>query len=227
MSKQEMLVLSTKDRDRLKVLHEVKGRHLTQRAAAMLQLLLGNVGRAGGGVNALRGHSNIQGATDMAGVFDLLPGYLKVPNPTDANFDAYLKRITPKPSKSRPWQSMNYRENTPKFAVSSLKAMYALEGSKSFVLYDLKHCNRKDSPCKDLRPHPRNSPPKVPSGRTEHEWSFQSPCRWRPGLNRRVEQKARCRRSTRSIPTCRRPNGTNTASKKASRDFWTCSTASR
>src|SRR5271166_5796482 len=37
------------------------------RTAAILQLLLGNVGRAGGGVNALRGHSNIQGATDMAG----------------------------------------------------------------------------------------------------------------------------------------------------------------
>ncbi len=51
------------------------------RTAAMLQLLLGNVGRAGGGVNALRGHSNIQGATDMAGIFDNLPGYLKVPNP--------------------------------------------------------------------------------------------------------------------------------------------------
>src|SRR5712691_11820163 len=49
------------------------------RTAAMLQLLLGNVGRAGGGVNALRGHSNIQGATDMAGVFDILPGYLKMP----------------------------------------------------------------------------------------------------------------------------------------------------
>ena len=50
------------------------------RTAAMLQLLLGNVGRAGGGVNALRGHSNIQGATDMAGTFDNLPGYLKVPD---------------------------------------------------------------------------------------------------------------------------------------------------
>jgi formate dehydrogenase major subunit len=37
------------------------------RSAAMLQLLLGNVGRPGGGVNALRGHSNIQGATDMGG----------------------------------------------------------------------------------------------------------------------------------------------------------------
>jgi len=96
----------------------------TIRAAAMLQLLLGNVGRAGGGVNALRGHSNIQGATDMAGVFDLLPGYLKVPNPSDANFDAYLKRITPKPSKPDPWTSMNYWSNTPQFAVSFLKAMY-------------------------------------------------------------------------------------------------------
>ncbi len=47
------------------------------RTAAMLQLLMGNVGRAGGGVNALRGHSNIQGATDMAGIFDILPGYLE------------------------------------------------------------------------------------------------------------------------------------------------------
>ncbi len=51
------------------------------RTAAILQLLLGNVGRAGGGVNALRGHCNIQGATDMGGVFDIFPGYLKIPAP--------------------------------------------------------------------------------------------------------------------------------------------------
>src|SRR2546422_7653993 len=49
------------------------------RAAAMLQLLLGNVGRAGGGVNAFRGHSNIQGATDTAGNTEILPGDLKTP----------------------------------------------------------------------------------------------------------------------------------------------------
>src|SRR5204862_38736 len=49
------------------------------RTAAMLQLLLGNVGRPGGGVNALRGHSNIQGATDMGGNTEILPGYLKTP----------------------------------------------------------------------------------------------------------------------------------------------------
>src|ERR1700719_2475828 len=94
------------------------------RTAAMIQLLLGNVGRAGGGVNALRGHSNIQGATDMAGVFDILPGYLKMPNPADADFKTYLARITPKAAKPGPWDSFNYWSNTPKFAVSFLKAMY-------------------------------------------------------------------------------------------------------
>src|SRR6202158_6022564 len=94
------------------------------RTAAMLQLLLGNVGRAGGGVNALRGHSNIQGATDMAGLFDNLPGYLKVPTPADADFAAYTKRITPTASKPSEWNSFNYWANTPKFAVSFLKTMY-------------------------------------------------------------------------------------------------------
>src|SRR6266852_88402 len=100
------------------------------RTAAMLQLLLGNVGRAGGGVNALRGHSNIQGATDMAGVFDILPGYLKMPNPTDTDFAAYLKRITPTAAKPDPWDSFNYWSNTPKFATSFLKAMYGPAATK-------------------------------------------------------------------------------------------------
>jgi formate dehydrogenase major subunit len=94
------------------------------RTAAMLQLLLGNVGRAGGGVNALRGHSNIQGATDMAGVFDILPGYLKMPNPDDTDLATYLKRTTPTPSKPSEWDSYNYWSNTPRFAVSFLKSMY-------------------------------------------------------------------------------------------------------
>ena len=95
------------------------------RTAAMMQLLLGNVGRAGGGMNALRGHSNIQGATDLAGIFDILPGYLKVPNPaTDKDFQSYIERSTPKSSKPAPWDSFNYWSNTPKFAVSFLKAMY-------------------------------------------------------------------------------------------------------
>ena len=100
------------------------------RTAAMLQLLLGNVGRAGGGVNALRGHSNIQGATDMAGLFDSLPGYLKVPTPGDGSFDAWMKRITPTPSKPAEWESFNYWGNTPKFVVSLLKMFYGDAATK-------------------------------------------------------------------------------------------------
>jgi formate dehydrogenase major subunit len=100
------------------------------RTAAMLQLLLGNVGRAGGGVNALRGHSNIQGATDMAGVFDTLPGYLKVPTPADTSFDAWMNRITPTASKPAPWDSFNYYSNTPKFAASHLKALFGDAATK-------------------------------------------------------------------------------------------------
>ncbi len=100
------------------------------RTAAVLQLLMGNIGRAGGGVNALRGHSNIQGATDMAGIFDNLPGYLKVPTPADADLAAYVKRITPTESKPDPWNSMNYWSNTSKFVVSFLKAMYGPAATK-------------------------------------------------------------------------------------------------
>ena len=100
------------------------------RAAAMVQLLMGNVGRAGGGVNALRGHSNIQGATDLAGIFDILPGYLKMPSPNDADFATYAKRSTPTSSKPAPWDSFNYWSNTPKFAVSFLKAMYGDAATK-------------------------------------------------------------------------------------------------
>ena len=100
------------------------------RTAAMLQLLMGNVGRAGGGVNALRGHSNIQGATDMAGIFDILPGYLKVPAPADKDLKTYLDRITPKPAKPKEWDSFNYWSNTPKFMVSFLKAMYGNNATK-------------------------------------------------------------------------------------------------
>jgi formate dehydrogenase major subunit len=100
------------------------------RAAAMLQLMLGNIGRAGGGINALRGHSNIQGATDMGGVFDIWPGYLKAPNPTDVDLATYLKRVTPTTSKPAQWDSFNYWSNTPKFAVSFMKALYGDAATK-------------------------------------------------------------------------------------------------
>ena len=50
------------------------------RAASILQLLLGNIGRPGGGIMALRGHASIQGSTDIPTLFDMLPGYLRMPH---------------------------------------------------------------------------------------------------------------------------------------------------
>ena len=117
------------------------------RTAAILQLLLGDVGRAGGGVNALRGHSNIQGATDMGGVFDIFPGYLKIPAPADADLASYLERTTPTSSKPTEWESFNYWSNTPKFTVSFLKALYGDSATREndFNFHYLPKIDRKFS----------------------------------------------------------------------------------
>ncbi len=97
------------------------------RAMAMIQLLLGNVGMAGGGVNALRGHSNIQGLTDLGLLSDLLPGYLTVPKENDEDLKSYLERRTLKPL--RPGQ-MSYWQNYPKFFVSLQKAWFGKAATK-------------------------------------------------------------------------------------------------
>jgi formate dehydrogenase major subunit len=97
------------------------------RTAAILQLLLGNVGRPGGGVNAFRGHSNIQGATDTAGTFEILPGYLKTPTGAWASLEDYLDANTPRPLLAA---SMNYWQNTPKFMVSLLKSAWGRAATK-------------------------------------------------------------------------------------------------
>ena len=100
------------------------------RTAAILQLLLGNVGRPGGGVNALRGHSNIQGATDMGGTFDILPGYLRTPSSAMPTLKDYLEQVTPTTLNRTPWPSMNYWQNYPKFAVSYLKTLWGAKATK-------------------------------------------------------------------------------------------------
>jgi formate dehydrogenase major subunit len=100
------------------------------RAAAMLQLLLGNVGRPGGGVNAFRGHSNIQGATDTAGTFEILPGYLKTPTGPLTNLKEYYENAVPTTLNKQAWASMNYWVNYPKFMVSLLKAQYGKAATK-------------------------------------------------------------------------------------------------
>jgi formate dehydrogenase major subunit len=64
------------------------------RAASILQLLLGNIGRPGGGIMALRGHASIQGSTDIPTLYNLLPGYLQMPHAhTHDDLDSYLKDV--------------------------------------------------------------------------------------------------------------------------------------
>jgi formate dehydrogenase major subunit len=66
------------------------------RAASILQLLLGNIGRPGGGIMALRGHASIQGSTDIPTLFNILPGYLPMPEADrHPNLDEYLLDVTP------------------------------------------------------------------------------------------------------------------------------------
>jgi formate dehydrogenase major subunit len=85
------------------------------RAAAILQTLLGNIGRPGGGIMALRGHAAIQGSTDTPTLYNLLPGYIQMPVETERDLAAYVdvnQALT------------GWWHNFPKYIVSLLKAWY-------------------------------------------------------------------------------------------------------
>jgi formate dehydrogenase major subunit len=91
------------------------------RAMAMIQLLLGNMGIAGGGVNALRGESNVQGSTDAGLLYHIWPGYLPSPTASVTNLAEYNKKFTPV---SKDPLSANWWQNRPKYVASYLKAMF-------------------------------------------------------------------------------------------------------
>ncbi len=87
------------------------------RTAGILQLLLGNMGRPGGGIMAMRGHSTIQGSTDLATLYDVLPGYLPQPaaDVQHETLDSYVEHEG---------LATGYWANFRKFIVSLLKAWY-------------------------------------------------------------------------------------------------------
>ena len=97
------------------------------RTMAMIQMLLGNVGRPGGGVNALRGHANVQGITDMCAYSEVLSGYMLSPTEADDTRENYLKVRTPKATRPN---SMNFPQNFPKWNTSLLKAYYGNNATK-------------------------------------------------------------------------------------------------
>ncbi|MEA2236851.1 MAG: formate dehydrogenase major subunit, partial [Thermoanaerobaculia bacterium] len=94
------------------------------RAAAILQLLLGNIGRPGGGIMALRGHASIQGSTDIPTLYDILPGYLPMPlhnADDDTNLAAWIKTHK---------SPAGWWNNIDKYIVSLLKAYYGDAATK-------------------------------------------------------------------------------------------------
>ena len=98
------------------------------RAMAIIQLLLGNIGIAGGGINALRGESNVQGSTDHGLLFDTLPGYLPTPRADQPDLAAYLATTRPKPWPDH--RSVDGDRRLNDYLVSYLKAIYGAAATR-------------------------------------------------------------------------------------------------
>jgi len=92
------------------------------RTMSIIQLLLGNIGLAGGGVNALRGESNVQGSTDHCLLFHILPGYLKTPQDNWTDLATYNESARPLTTGES--RSLNWWKKTPLYMASFLKSMY-------------------------------------------------------------------------------------------------------
>jgi formate dehydrogenase major subunit len=93
------------------------------RAASVLQLLLGNIGRPGGGILALRGHASIQGSTDIPTLYDILPGY--IPMPFFESDSGSLQQYIERHRSNAGWWS-----NFDKYIVSLLKAWYGEQATE-------------------------------------------------------------------------------------------------
>ncbi len=112
--------------------HHITGPQII-RAASIVQALLGNIGRPGGGILALRGHVSIQGSTDIPTLFDMLPGYLSMPRAKqDFSFEEYTKHEV---------ASSGWWSESKKYIVSLLKAWYG------------EHATKENDWCYDYVPH--------------------------------------------------------------------------
>ena len=97
------------------------------RAMTIIQQLLGNMGMAGGGINAMRGEANVQGSTDYGLLFHILPGYNPTPNAAWPDLATYIEKNTPTTKEP---QSVNWWANRNKYIVSYLKAIYGSAATK-------------------------------------------------------------------------------------------------
>ncbi len=97
------------------------------RTMTIIQQLLGNMGIAGGGINAMRGEANVQGSTDYGLLFHILPGYNPTPNASLVDLATYIDKNTPKTKEPR---SVNWWSNRNKYITSYLKAIYGTAATK-------------------------------------------------------------------------------------------------
>jgi formate dehydrogenase major subunit len=97
------------------------------RTFSIIQLLLGNMGMAGGGINAMRGESNVQGSTDYGLLFNVLPGYIGTPTASIVDLKTYNEKNTPKTKEPK---SVNWLGNKPKYVTSYLKAIFGDKATK-------------------------------------------------------------------------------------------------
>jgi len=132
------------------------------RALSIVQLLLGNMGRPGGGVNALRGENNVQGATDMALLYHIIPGYISSPmnSASNKNLLSYIRNITPGAAKlqfnnleefralvKEGFPNSGWKIHSSKWVVSLLKAWYgdaAIESNEFAYHYLPKRDEKKN-----------------------------------------------------------------------------------
>jgi len=92
------------------------------RTASIIQLLLGNIGRPGGGILALRGHASIQGSTDIPTLYDILPGYLPMPSAhAHSSLEDYVEQSSPQ---------TGYWANMGAYTVSLLKSWWGDAATK-------------------------------------------------------------------------------------------------
>ena len=96
------------------------------RTMCMIQLLLGNMGIAGGGVAAMRGESNVQGSTDHGLLFHIWPGYLGTPTASLKTLKEYNEKKTPTTKEKN---SLNWWKNYAKYSTSFLRAMYGMNAA--------------------------------------------------------------------------------------------------
>ena len=128
------MIATTSGKDRtMTILYALGWTHHTYgaqmiRAGAMVQLLLGNIGQTGGGMNALRGHSNIQGLTDLGLLSTMLPGYMSLPKDAEQDYKGYIEKRAAKPARK---DQMSYWQHYEKFMVSMMKAWYGDAATKA------------------------------------------------------------------------------------------------